>query len=127
FDDGGAVGQTRALLVHDLYLVALEHDDVDELRRVLPAPVLDDEEARLDDFEHEAVFRNRARRAPHVEFFRVAPHAEVYAVALDGGRESRERGGREREAAPEGERSARLFGREEGERDFRRIAFLASQ
>ena len=51
----------------------------------------------------------------------------MYAVALDGGRKARERSGREREAAPESERSARLFGREICERDFRRVAFLASQ
>ncbi len=63
---GRAVGQRRAPLVDDLDLVAFEHRDVDELAAVA-AVMLDDQQARGGDLEHEAERRNRARRAPDAQ------------------------------------------------------------
>ena len=48
-----------------LDLIALEHGDVDELAALPAAVMLDDQQARRGDFEHEAAVGNRARRAPH--------------------------------------------------------------
>ena len=126
-DEGRAVRQARAGLVHLLNLVALEHHDVDELARLLPAPVLDDEQPRLDDFQHEAETRDGARRAPHVQPFAVAPDAEVYAGALHRRRQPRQGRGREGEGLLEGERLPGAAGRQEGERNLRRVAFLAPE
>jgi hypothetical protein len=51
----------------------------------------------------------------------------VDAGPLDGGRQLGEAAGRERESVREEERLAGLLGREQGERDFRRVALLAAE
>ena len=57
----------------------------------------------------------------------LAPHTEMDARLLDGGRQPRQRVGRERKARLECQRPDRPVGRKKGERDRRRVAFFAAQ
>ncbi len=84
------VRQARGLLVDDLDLVALQYGDIHELLGFVAA-VLDHQQTGRDHLEHEAKRRQVARGAPDEEMLTVAPDAEVYARALHGGREPRER------------------------------------
>ena len=78
------------MLVHDLHLVALEHRHVEELPGVVAAVVLDDEQARRGDLEHEAERGHRPRGAPDLQLAVDPPDAEVDAGALDGRRHPRQ-------------------------------------
>ena len=84
-DEVGALGCDRALGVHDLHLIPFEYRDIREFAVRIRAPVLDDQQTRLDHFDHKAERRDRARRAPDAQLVTVRPDAEVNAGPLDGG------------------------------------------
>ncbi len=123
----GAVGEARRLLVHDFDLIALEHGDVQVLRRLLAAMMFDDQQARRRDFDHQAQRWNRLRRSPDDQAVAVPRHAEVDAGPLHRRREPHERGRVERQRMLEDQRMLGLFRGQERERNFRDVAFLATQ
>src|SRR5262249_44558246 len=112
------------LFIHYLYLVALEHRDVDELAGFLAASILDHQQPGFDDLKHEAKSWDSMGGTPHAQFVPVAPNAKVDSGALDGGREPRKGDGGEREQPLERQRLPRLLRRKEGKRNLRKVAFL---
>src|SRR5207237_7960963 len=85
------VGETRAVCIDELYLLALEHGDVGKLADSVDAPVLDHQQSGFDIFKYKPQTRNRARRSPDVKFITlslvVMPNAEMNSRPLDCGRE----------------------------------------
>src|SRR6185295_13343032 len=83
FKQVGTVREALALLVDDLHLLAFQDGDVCELAKAGGATMLDDEQTRLDIFEHEAETGDLASRSPDIEFFAgavvFAPDPEVNA------------------------------------------------
>src|SRR5262249_34197986 len=124
-DERRTVGQTGALFIHYLYLVALEHRDVHELAGFFAASILDHQQPGLDDLKHEAKSWDLMGGAPDAQFVPVAPNAKVDSGALDGGREPRKGDRGEREQPLEHQRLPRLLRRKESKRNFGKVAFLA--
>jgi hypothetical protein len=62
-----------------------------------------------------------------VELVAIPPDAEVDARPLDGGREPRERSREQPEPTLEAQRPAHVVGGDKGQRDRRRVVFLAPQ
>src|SRR5262249_48385790 len=112
------------LFIHYLYLVALEHRDVDELAGFLAASILDHQQPGLDDLKHEAKSWDSMGGAPYAQFVPVAPNAKVDSGTLDGGREPRKGDGGERETPIACQRLLRLLRREDSKRNFGKVAFL---
>ena len=123
----GAVRQARGVFVHYFDLVALQHGHVDELSRLFAPVVLDDEQPRPRHFQHEAIGRDRAGRSPHLQLVAFAPDAQMDPGALDGRRHTREGAGAKRQRLLEDERVRGLRRRDQGKRDLRDVALLASE
>src|SRR6266496_378086 len=66
-DKGWTVGQSRTLFINHLDLIAFEHNDIDELSRVLPTAIFDDEQPRFDYLDHHAEPRNCVGDAPYAK------------------------------------------------------------
>ena len=122
----GQSGVVEKPLVNDLDPIAFEHRHVDELPERL-APVLDHQQPRSDDFDDEAVRRQGASRAPHHQFARAAPDAQMNAGPFDGRRQARERRRAQGQRLGKPQRLARIVRRDVGERDLRRHPFFAPQ
>src|SRR5256885_16240865 len=99
--------------VHDLDLVAFEHRYIDELARFIATVMLDNEESRRRDFEHEGQCWNSARCPPHAQLVSVAPDAQMYPRPLDCERNSRKGVRIQWKRSLEYERIHSLFGRDE--------------
>ena len=122
-----AVGNHPAdAFVDDLDLIAFEHRDVDELAERLGA-MLDDDQSRRDHFDDQAERRALRASCPRRKSRRRPPHAEMNAGPLDRGRHLRQHRRRERQPRREQQRMPRLLGRQERERDLRRLSFFAAQ
>ena len=48
------IRQASALFIHHLDLITFKYNDVNELARVLSAPILDDQKSGFDDLKHKA-------------------------------------------------------------------------
>jgi hypothetical protein len=108
-------------------LVAFDYGDVDEFARFLAARMLDHQQAGRGHFEHEAQLRNFARHAPGAKIVLAAPHPQMKAGALDGGRYTRERFRAKRNRAVENDGRAVLLRGKERQRDLRHESFFAPQ
>jgi hypothetical protein len=89
--------------------------------------MLDDDQTRRDNLDDQAEGGDLAGRAPDVEIVARPPHAEVNTRPLDRGRNFRQHGRRERQLRGEEQRMARLIGRQERERDLRRLSLFPAQ
>src|ERR1035438_8773345 len=122
-----AVRHARGLLVDHFDLVALQYCDIHELLGFVAAAVLDNQQAGRDHLKHKARCREVAGGAPNVILLSVAPNAEVNARALHGGRKPGERLRRKWQPPFEHQGPFHHFGRDEGERDPRHVAFFAAK
>ena len=89
--------------------------------------MLDDQQSRRRHLEHEAIHRNRARRAPDGYLSITHPHAEMDTGALDGRSHPGEHARLERQRPLEHERVNGLLRRQERERNLRRVSLFAAQ
>src|SRR5438477_615054 len=89
--------------------------------------MFDHEQTRLDDLQHKTKRRYRMRGAPDAQIGAVVPHAEMNAGALDDGRHLRQRAGLERQRTLEQQAARILLRWKICERDFRDVAFFATQ
>ena len=83
----------------DIDFVAFENGNIRKLSEAIHTPVLDDEQAGLNHFEHKTETRNFSRCAPHLKSaaVRIAKNAEVNSGTLDRRSKLRENLGRELE------------------------------
>src|SRR5215813_10002483 len=123
----GAVRQARRLLVNHFDLVALQYGHIHELFGFIAAAVLNNQQTGRHHLENEARLREIACGAPDEEQLTVAPDAEVNARSLHGGRKPRERLRRQRQGPLKFQGPFYCFRCNEGERDARHVAFLATK
>ena len=123
-DQIGAVRQTRALLIHDLHLLALQDSHVGKLPKAIDAAMFDYQQSRLDVLQHKSQAGHRSRGAPNLDIIPLSPNTEMNSGTLNCRSEFCQSGRRKWQTMLEHQRLARLFWRKKGKRDFRKAALL---
>src|SRR5262249_25791915 len=101
--------------------------DVGKFSKPFDAAVLDDQQTGFDILEHKPEAGNLPRCAPNIKLVRVAPDTEMKPGPLNRRGQFRQNVPGDGPSMFEDQRLTCLFGRQEGQRDFRKAAFFRSE